>query len=443
MKIGFISLGCPKNRVDTEIMMAILKKSGNKIVNSLTDADAVIINTCGFISSAQEEAIDTIIETGKIKEQGKLKYLIATGCMAQRFGGQLLDEMPELDGVVGIASFLSINEVLEAVQRGERILSTGAPPEVFVEKGARILTTPPGSAYLKISEGCNNRCTYCTIPSIKGKLRSRPFEELLLEAGDLVKRGTKEIVLIAQDTAVYGWDLYGKQCLPALLKEISKNEGLEWIRLMYLHPVHFNNELIDAIASEPKVIPYLDIPIQHASNRILKLMNRQHELNDLRILINKLRKRIPGLVLRTTVMVGFPGEDAGDFKQLYDFTEEIEFDCLGAFTYAAEAGTPAAAMQAQLAEEIKAQRFAEISALQQKISRRKNISRINTLQRILISSQSGRNLYIGRGYYQAPEVDGLTIVKSKSRLTKGDFYDVQLIGVRNYDMIGELVNEPT
>ena len=441
MNIGFISLGCPKNRVDTEIMMALLKKSGHRIVSSLEDAETIIINTCGFISSAQEEAIDTILETGKLKTQGKLKYLIATGCLSQRFGKQLLDELPELDGIAGIASLTAINELVEEVQKGKRIAATGALPELFIEKGPRILTTPPGSAYLKISEGCNNHCTYCTIPSIRGKLRSRPLEELILEAKDLVKRGIKEITLIAQDTAVYGWDLYGKHRLVALLKEINKIEGLEWVRLMYLHPLHINNELIDTIASETKIIPYLDIPIQHASNKILKLMNRHQDVNDLRRLISDLRERIDGLVLRTTVIVGFPGEEAADFQQLYDFVGETVFDCLGIFTYAAEEGTPAAMMDAQVDEEIKAQRFDEITNVQQKINRHKNISRIKSVQKILISTQTGKGLYIGRGYYQAPEVDGLTIVKCKSRLTKGEFYDVQLIGVRNYDMIGELANE--
>lgn len=443
MNIGFISLGCPKNRVDTEIMMAALKNSGHKIVDSMADADAVIINTCGFINSAQEEAIDTIIETGKLKEKGKLKYLIATGCLTQRFGLQLLDELPELDGIAGISSLTRIHELIADVQNGERIQAVGPVPEIFVEKGPRLLSTPPGSAYLKISEGCDNRCSYCTIPSIRGNLRSRPLEELVLEARDLAKRGVKEIVLVAQDTGVYGWDLYAKHSLPALLKEINKIEGLAWVRIMYLHPLHISNELLDTLTSTSKIIPYLDIPIQHASNKILKLMNRQHDTLHLRKLFAELRHRVNGLVLRTTVMVGFPGETDDDFKQLYDFVEETEFDCLGVFAYAAEEGTPAAVMDAQIPEEAKLQRLHEISVLQQKISRRKNIARLNTQAKILVSSQSGKNLYLGRGYYQAPEVDGLTVVKSKSRLTKGEFYDVQLVGVRNYDMIGELVDEPT
>ncbi|MEN6326886.1 MAG: 30S ribosomal protein S12 methylthiotransferase RimO [Syntrophomonas sp.] len=442
MNIGFVSLGCPKNRVDTEIMMAILKNTGHKIVNSLVDADAVIINTCGFINSAQEEAIDTIIETGKLKENGKLKYLIATGCLTQRFGLQLLDELPELDGIAGIASLTRIHELIAGVQNGERIMAIEPVPEVFLEKGPRLLSTPPGSAYLKISEGCNNRCSYCTIPSIRGNLRSRPLEELVLEARDLAKRGVKEIVLVAQDTGVYGWDLYGRHTLTDLLKEINKIEGLVWIRLMYLHPLHISDELIDTLTGESKIIPYLDIPIQHAANKILKLMNRQHDTLHLRKLVADLRHHINDLVLRTTVMVGFPDETEDDFKQLYDFVGETEFDCLGVFAYAAEEGTPAAVMEAQVAEEVKLQRLHEISALQQKISRRKNIARLDTQVKILVSSQSGKNLYLGRGYYQAPEVDGLTVVKSKSRLTKGEFYDVQLVGVRNYDMIGELVDEP-
>ncbi|MEN6349043.1 MAG: 30S ribosomal protein S12 methylthiotransferase RimO [Syntrophomonas sp.] len=443
MNIGFVSLGCPKNRVDTEIMMASLKYAGHRIVNSMENADAVIINTCGFITSAQEEAIDKIIETGKRKEKGQLKYLIAAGCLSQKYGSELLAEMPELDGAIGISFISSLPDVLERVAKGEKVVLTGPPPDVFVEKGPRLLTTPPGSAYLKISEGCNNRCSYCSIPSIRGNLRSRPLEELVQEAEILTNSGVKELVIIGQDTAAYGQDLYGQSYLTELVKKISNIKGLKWIRLMYLHPAHIDEQLINIIAAEPKIVPYLDIPIQHASNRILKLMNRKHEIAELKRLVAELRSRLKGLVLRTTVMVGFPGESEDDFSALYDFVGETQFDWLGSFTYSAQEGTAAATMIQEIPEHIKKERNDQILRLQQKISRKKNIARINTSEKILISSRLSKNLYAGRGYYQAPEVDGITLVKirSGSKLPRGEFVDVHLIGVRNYDMIGELIDE--
>lgn len=443
MNIGFISLGCSKNRVDTEIMMAKLQMSGHKIVNSLEKAETIIINTCGFINEAKEEAINSIIETGNLKKYGILRYLIATGCLAQRYGSELMDELPELDGVLGISYINSIDEALKKISEGKRVFLNGPVPDIFVEKGPRYLTTPPGSAYLKIAEGCNNRCAYCTIPSIRGNLRSRPVDEIIGEARELVERGIKELVVIAQDTSAYGKDLYGNSLLGCLLEKLSQIENLDWIRVMYLHPASIDNNLIKVIAEQDKVIPYLDIPVQHASDNILKKMNRRHDLQSLKKTIEELRANINGIVLRTTVMVGFPGESEDDFQQLYDFVDEIEFDWLGSFAFVPEEGTPAYLMARQVPEEIKAQRKDAIMKLQKEITRRKNISRINTEHKILISSQIANNLYIGRGYYQAPEVDGITMVKSNSRLTKGDFVNVVLKGVRNYDMIGEIVDEST
>jgi len=443
VNIGFISLGCSKNRVDTEIMMARIKQSGHNIVNSLDRAEVVIINTCGFITDAKEESIDTIIETGKLKKGGILKHIIATGCLTQRYGRELLKEMPELDGVLGISYMNVIDDVLKRVIEGERCLLVGQPPTSFIEKGPRILTTPPGSAYLKITEGCNNRCTYCAIPLIKGPLRSRPVDEVVLEAGELVKQGVKELVLIGQDTAAYGKDFCSDSCLPELLIRLSDIEGLAWIRLMYLHPVHMDDRIIEVISNSTKVVPYLDIPIQHASNKILKRMNRKHDLNHLKNILGKLRASVDGLVLRTTVMVGFPGENEDEFQDLYDFVDETEFDWLGVFAFTPEENTPAASMDFQVPDNIKEDRRDSILKLQSKITRQKNINRINQEQKILISSRISNNLYIGRGYYQAPEVDGITMVKTNSKLVKGEFVDVNLKGVRNYDMIGELKNEYT
>jgi len=441
VNIGFISLGCSKNQVDTEIMIAIMKKSGYKIVNGLEKADIIIINTCGFINEAKEEAINTIIETGKMKAAGRLQYLLATGCLVQRYGEELLDEMPELDGIVGISSFTDIDNAVQRIQSGERVAMLAKPSEVFMEKGPRVLTTPAGSAYLKITEGCNNRCSYCAIPLIRGNLRSRPRNEVIQEARELAAGGIRELVVVGQDTAMYGADLVGSGDLPNLLKELVTIDELEWIRLMYLHPAHIDEQIINIVAKENKVLPYLDIPVQHAANNVLKNMNRKHDFELLNYLIKRLREQVNNLVLRTTVMLGFPGESEDDFKLLYDFVGETEFDWLGAFSYAPEEGTTAYTMPEQVPEEVKQQRRDSIMRLQKRITRKKNMSRIDKDEKILISSHLSKNLYVGRGYFQAPEVDGITMVKSESKLVKGSFINVHLKGIRNYDMIGEPINE--
>lgn len=442
MNIGFISLGCSKNRVDTEIMMALLSSAGHKIVNSIERAEVVIINTCGFIEEAKEEGINTLLETAELKTGGILKYLVATGCLAQRNGKELFDEMPELDAVIGISYFVAIKDILTDLQNGGRILKIGPPPETFVEKGPRIISTPPGSAYLKIVEGCNNRCSYCAIPSIRGKLRSRPIGELVEEAHILAGQGIKELVLIAQDTANYGYDLQGKSLLPQLLRELQNEVEVDWIRLLYLHPAHINDDIINSLVSLNKVIPYMDIPIQHVSSKILKMMNRKHDRQQLEDLIDKLKNKINGLVLRTTVMLGFPGEKEADYKELYNFIEEVEFDWLGAFTFNSEEGTAAANLPNQIEDTVKKKRLDTILELQQNITRKKNIARIDSTEKILVSGQLSSNLYIGRAYFQAPEVDGLTLIKSSSKLPRGEFTQVRFAGVRNYDMIGELIDEP-
>ena len=441
MNIGFISLGCSKNRVDTEIMMALVSSAGHKIVNSPERADAVIINTCGFIREAKEESINTILETAQLKAGGILKYLVATGCLSQRYGKELFEEMPELDAVIGISYFAAINEVLTDVNNGQRVLKVGPPPESFIEKGPRVISTPPGSAYLKIVEGCNNRCSYCAIPSIRGNLRSRPVHELVEEAHLLAEQGSRELVVIAQDTAGYGYDLEGSYLLPRLLNELQEVNGIEWIRLLYLHPAHISDDIISSIASSGKVIPYLDMPMQHVSSRVLKRMNRKHDREYLEALIDKLRQRIDRLVLRTTVMLGFPGEEKKDFEELYHFVKKTEFDWLGAFTFTSEEGTAAAAMPDQIDEKVKSSRLNAILELQKSISRKKNISRINSSEKILVSGQLSPNLYTGRAYFQAPEVDGITLIKSNKKLPGGKFSQVRLEGVRNYDMIGEVIDE--
>ncbi|NLB51565.1 MAG: 30S ribosomal protein S12 methylthiotransferase RimO [Syntrophomonadaceae bacterium] len=439
MNIGFISLGCAKNQVDTEIMMGLVKNSEHKVVNNIDKADLVVVNTCGFINEAKEEAIDTIIDMGRLKENGSLRYIIAAGCLAQRYGDELMSELPELDGITGIGTYHGILELIDKIVKGERPSQLSIPPETFIEKGERVLSTPPGSAYLKITEGCNNHCAYCAIPLIRGQLRSADQIDLVKEAKSLAKRGIKELVILGQDTAMYGKDLEVKCDLPNVLKDLSRVEGIEWIRLMYLHPAHINEQIIDIIAQENKIIPYLDIPVQHASAKVLKRMNRGHDLDYLNSLMHKLRTSIQGLVLRTTVMTGFPGESKDDFQILLDFVKDSKFDWLGCFAYSPEEDTPAALFENQIPDEIKEMRMNQILRIQKKITRQKNISRLEQIQKILITGQKSRNLYTGRGYFQAPDVDGITIVKTQKKLVKGEFAEVKLKGIRLYDMIGEIV----
>ncbi len=442
MKVGFISLGCSKNRVDTEIMMAAVKNARHNLVFDINKAEIIIINTCAFIEDAQQEAVDTILETARLKERGELRYLIAAGCLVQRFGKALLDEMPELDGILGISDIYSLDEVLKNIENHPRFCNVAALPERFIDFGDRVLTTPPGSAYVKIVDGCDNNCSYCTIPSIRGRLRSRSIESIVSEVETLMSRQIKEIVLIGQDTAVYGLDLYGEAKLDELLTRINDVAGLEWVRLMYLHPAHLNERIIAAIARENKVIPYLDMPIQHAADTVLQRMNRYHNRSYLDSLIKKLRASLPGLCLRTTVMVGFPGETASEFKTLVDFIEETEFEWLGAFAFTPEEGTKAASMDDMITDELKTERLHEIMVLQKKITRNKNIARINTKQKVLISSSQDKDLYIGRTYFQAPEVDGLTLIRSPKTLKMGQFVETVIKAtVRDYDLIGETITD--
>ena len=441
MNIGFISLGCAKNRVDTEIMMALVKKSEHSLVNSINKADLVVINTCGFINDAKEEAINNIIETGRLKEKGQLRYIVAAGCLAQRYGNELLQELPELDGIIGISTYHGLIEIINQIANGDKPVSVELPPDSFIEKGERVLSTPPGYAYLKITEGCNNHCSYCAIPSIRGHLRSGNENEIVKEVVNLAKKGVRELVIIGQDTAMYGRDLKQESNLTSLLNKLNQVEEIEWIRLMYLHPAHISEEIIDVIAKQNKIIPYLDIPVQHASTAILKRMNRGHDMDYLNNLLQKLKANIKDLVLRTTVMTGFPAESEEDFKTLLDFVAEIRFDWLGCFAYSPEEDTAAALLADQIPDEVKQVRMNQILKLQKKITRQKNISRLEQIQPILITGQKSKNLYTGRGYFQAPEADGITIVKTSKKLVKGDFVQVKLKGIRLYDMIGELIEE--
>lgn len=441
VKIGFISLGCAKNRVDTEIMMGLLKEKGHKLVNRLEYADMVIINTCGFLTEAKEEAIEQILSTAHLKEKGLLQYLVAAGCMSQLHAEELLNEIPELDGVLGISTYLDINQMIEKIVSGQRINGVKPAAECFIEQGPRVLTTPAGLAYVKITEGCNNQCSYCAIPLIRGKLRSRSLPDIVKEAEMFLSKDIKELVVIGQDPASYGKDLNSGADLTQLIRALDGLPGDYWIRFMYLHPAHLNSAMIEAMAVSEHVIPYLDIPVQHISQSILKRMNRHHSEKELRNRLQELKSAIDGLVLRTTVMVGFPGESDDDFRRLCDFVEEYEFDWLGAFAFSPQDNTPAAQMSEPVPDEIKAQRLEKIQSIQYRITRKKNKARVGGEEKILISSRSSANLYIGRGYFQAPEVDGITMIKSDRPLQSGSFVRARMVGVRKYDMIGELSHE--
>lgn len=442
MNIGLISLGCSKNRVDSEVMLYRLKKAGHKLVSQTDKADLIIINTCAFIEEARQEAIDRIIATGQLKGQGQLKYLVAAGCLAQRYGAYLIEEMPELDALVGISHCDEIDKIVEQIKSGQRVVACREPGTQSPDWGGRVLTTPKGMAYLRIADGCDNRCTYCAIPGIRGGLRSRPLPYLLKEAARLVdKEQVRELVVVAQDTAAYGVDLYGSKRLPALLDGLQALEGLEWIRLMYLHPAHMDDVLVEAIAAHDRVVPYLDVPVQHASDSMLKAMNRKHDFLHLRNLFARLKDRIPRLVLRTTVMTGFPGESESDFQRLYDFVDATAFDWLGAFRYNPEEDTAAALMPEMVPAEVSQERLDRIMKLQNRITRSKNVARIGSRQTILITEKVSSRLYLGRGYFQAPEVDGITMIKSSRSLPRGEFIKAELKAVKNYDMIGELDDE--
>ncbi|MFY9119873.1 MAG: 30S ribosomal protein S12 methylthiotransferase RimO [Syntrophomonadaceae bacterium] len=443
MKIGFISLGCAKNRVDSEIMMGLLKRHGHSIIDRLEYADIVIINTCGFLTEAKEEAIEQILRTARLKEKGLLRHLIAAGCMSQLHAQELLNEIPELDGVLGISTYLEINQLIEKIASGERVNAVKPAPESFIEQGPRILTTPAGLAYVKISEGCNNRCSYCAIPIIRGQLRSRSLSDIVQEAQGFINQGLKELVIIGQDPASYGIDLGNDADLSELIRALDTIPGDYWIRLMYLHPARLTSGMIKTIAASEHVIPYLDLPVQHISQSILTKMNRHHSEQELRDRLQELNSAVPDLVLRTTVMVGFPGESDNDFQSLCDFVKEYEFDWLGAFAFSPQENTVAMHMDDQVPDEVKAARLDKIKSIQHRITREKNRARLGRTEKILISSRSSANLYLGRGYFQAPEVDGITMIKSDQPLHKGDFVQAHLVGVRNYDMIGELCHEPS
>ena len=444
MKILCISLGCDKNLVDTEKMLGILGAGGYSFTDSEEEADIVLINTCCFINDAKEESVNTILEMAKLKESGRVRALIVSGCMAQRYQEEILSEVPEVDAIVGTASYDEIRAVLDRVLGGEKVScfhGLSALPDV---REKRRITTGGHYAYLKIAEGCDKRCTYCIIPSLRGPYRSVPMEKLLEEARYLADQGVKELILVAQETTVYGVDLYGKKCLPDLLRRLAGIEGFAWIRLLYCYPEEITDELIEVIRTEPKVCHYLDIPIQHASDRILRRMGRRTSQRELRERIAAIRERIPDIALRTTLISGFPGETQEDHEELYRFVNEMEFDRLGVFAYSAEEDTPAAAYPDQVPEEIRESRRDELMELQQEIAFENAEKMKERVLDVLIEGcVADENVCVGRTYRDAPDVDGLIFVNSAAPLLSGEFRRVRVTGAFEYDLTGELIDEFT
>lgn len=437
-KVGMISLGCPKNQVDAEHMLALMDAEGWEIVDYVDGCDVVIVNTCGFIDDAKKEAIENILDMVELKKEGVIGKIIVTGCLAQRYKEEIIKEIPEVDAVVGIGAngdiIKTVEEVMDSVSTIEKY-----PPRCDLPlEGQRILTTPQYWAYLKIGEGCSNRCTYCTIPSIRGNMRSRSMENVIEEAKQLAELGVKELILIAQDTTSYGLDLYGELKLPELLNELCKIDSIEWIRLLYCYPDRITDELVETMKNQDKVVNYIDLPLQHADDKILKAMNRRGDQALIRSVISKLRAEIPDVVIRTTFIVGFPGEGEEEFETLAEFVNEIEFDRLGVFTFSPQEGTPAFDMEGQVDEDVKTRRGEVIMQDQYSIMEEKNNEKIGKTYKVVVEEYDGySDSYTGRTYMDAPEIDGLVKFTSQKDLDVGDFVDVEIFDVEDYDLIGE------
>lgn len=437
-KVGMISLGCPKNQVDAEHMLALMDAEGWEIVDYVDGCDVVIVNTCGFIDDAKKEAIENILDMVELKKEGVIGKIIVTGCLAQRYKEEIVKEIPEVDAVVGIGAngdiIKTVEEVMDSVSTIEKY-----PPRCDLPlEGQRILTTPQYWAYLKIGEGCSNRCTYCTIPSIRGNMRSRSMENVIEEAKQLAELGVKELILIAQDTTSYGLDLYGELKLPELINELCKIDSIEWIRLLYCYPDRITDELVETMKNQDKVVNYIDLPLQHADDKILKAMNRRGDQALIRSVISKLRAEIPDVVIRTTFIVGFPGEGEEEFETLAEFVNEIEFDRLGVFTFSPQEGTPAFDMEGQVDEDVKTRRGEVIMQDQYSIMEEKNNEKIGKTYKVVVEEYDGySDSYTGRTYMDAPEIDGLVKFTSQNDLDIGDFVDVEIFDVEDYDLIGE------
>jgi ribosomal protein S12 methylthiotransferase len=442
MKILCISLGCDKNLVDTEMMLGLLNKDGYEFTDDENDADVIVINTCCFINDAKEESINTILEMAELKKTGKLKALIVAGCLAQRYKQEIIDEIPEVDGILGTSTYDEISNVLKKALGGEHVSCFHDLDQTPKMETKRMLTTGGHYAFLKIAEGCEKHCTYCIIPSLRGKYRSVPMEELVAEAQSLADQGVKELILVAQETTLYGVDLYGKKMLPELLHRLAQIDGIYWIRIQYCYPEEITDELIETIATEEKVCHYLDIPIQHGSDNILRRMARRTTQAQLREIIGKLRERIPDIALRTTLITGFPGETEEDHEELMAFVDDMEFERLGVFTYSAEEDTPAATYPDQVPEELKEQRRDEVMELQQEIAFEKSENMVGRILDVMIEGKvADESAYVGRTYMDAPNVDGYIFVNSGELFMSGDFVRVKVTGASEYDLIGEVYDE--
>ncbi len=440
-KIGMISLGCPKNQVDAERMLAQFDKNGFEISDCYDGVDAVIVNTCGFIDAAKQEAIENILEMAQFKEEGVVKKIIVTGCLAQRYKDEIFSEIPEVDAVLGIGANGDIVDAVKRVINEEKVFEM-PDNENLPLVGERLLTTPEHWAYLKIADGCSNRCTYCAIPSIRGNYRSVEFETLIEEAKALAAAGTKELILIAQDTTNYGADLYGKIRLPELLNALCEIDGIEWIRMLYCYPDKITDELLETMAKQPKVLNYIDLPLQHADDNILKAMNRRGDSAFLRETISKIRSYLPDAVIRTTFIVGFPGEGEKEFENLAEFVNEIEFDRLGCFSFSPQEGTPAFDMENQVEEDVKLRRGEIIMQDQLEIVTLKNNEKIGKTYRVLVEDYDGyTDSYSGRTYMDAPEIDGTITFTTNNNYETGDFADVVVIGINDYDLIARDIKE--
>lgn len=438
-KIALISLGCPKNQVDAEAMLALLRQNGFVISPEVEGADLVIVNTCGFIEEAKKEAIETILSVAELKNQGLVGALLVTGCLAQRYKSEVIEEIPEIDGIIGIGKNGDIAEICREVLSKKRVCEFPSKLSLPID-GDRILSTPHHFAYLKIAEGCSNCCSYCAIPAIRGKLRSRTIESILEEAKNLAESGVREIVLIAQDTTRYGTDNYGEFMLAKLLKKLCKVDGIEWIRLLYCYPECMTDELIDTIAEEEKICKYIDLPLQHADADVLKRMNRTGDERSLLALVQKLRERIPGVIIRTTVMVGFPGETEENFETLSRFVEEAKFDRLGCFAFSPEEGTLAAKMKDQIEPEIKEHRAELIMEQQYGIFEEKQNEKIGKTFKVIVDGFDEENLfYTGRTYMDCLEIDSIVIISTEEELLPGDFVSVKIIATEDCDLVGEVV----
>ena len=443
MKAGFVSLGCSKNLVDTEMMLGILREHGIELTPEPAEADILIVNTCAFIESAKEESITTILNMAEYKESGRCRSLIVAGCLGQRYGQELLDDMPEADAIIGTGAWNRIMEAVEESLKGHRVVIAGEDKLLYDEHTPRITTTPAYTAYVKIAEGCNNRCAFCAIPYIRGAYRSRPIEDIRDEVVNLAARGVKEIILIAQDTTEYGRDLYGEPQLAKLLRTLCTVEGVHWIRTLYSYPTYFSDELIETIASEPKLVKYVDLPMQHAHDEVLRRMHRPDTQASMRALIEKLRTRIPGVTIRSTFIVGFPGETDAQYQTLRNFLEEMRLDKVGVFTYSREEGTPAYDMPNQVPEDVMQERYHDLMSLQCKISEELNHELEGRELEVLVEGRDEEqaNIAVGRSYREAPDVDGQVYIEGDTDSQIGDLVRVKVLQGFTYDVVGERVDK--